>query len=193
MRVTRAQAEENRERVIETAGQLFREKGFDGVGLNDLMKAAGLTRGGFYGQFESKLDLAVQALNRAQRYNLERWRPLAEQPRQEALRNLVGDYLSRYHQQHPEDGCALAALAVDAARQPEALKAAFTDNLRTFLDFVAGLCAGDYEEQRQQQAMAVLSTLVGALVLSRATDDADLARGLRRAASQAALEVGAKN
>ncbi|MEQ9507813.1 MAG: TetR family transcriptional regulator, partial [Alloalcanivorax xenomutans] len=53
MRVTRAQAEENRERVIETAGRLFREKGFDGVGLNDLMQAAGLTRGGFYGQFES--------------------------------------------------------------------------------------------------------------------------------------------
>jgi len=90
MRVTRAQAEENRERVIETAGRLFREKGFDGVGLNDLMQAAGLTRGGFYGQFESKLDLAVRALSRAQQHNLERWRPLAEQPRQQALQNCSG-------------------------------------------------------------------------------------------------------
>lgn len=192
MRVTRAQAEENRERVIETAGRLFREKGFDGVSLNDLMQAAGLTRGGFYGQFESKLDLAVRALSRAQQHNLERWRPLAEQPRQQALQNLIGGYLSRYHQQHPEDGCALAALAVDTARQPEALKEAFTDNLRTFLGFVAELCDGDDEEQREERAMAVLSTLVGALVLSRATDDVDLARGLRRAASAAALEAGRK-
>ena len=65
MRVSRVQADENRERIIDTAAQLFREKGFDGIGLNDLMHAAGLTRGGFYGHFESKQDLVVQACRRA--------------------------------------------------------------------------------------------------------------------------------
>ena len=74
MKVTRAQAEENRERILDNAAQLFRERGFDGIGLNDLMQAAGLTRGGFYGHFESKDDLAAQATQRALQVNREQWK-----------------------------------------------------------------------------------------------------------------------
>ena len=64
MRVSREQAAENRDRIIDAAGRLFRERGFDGIGVANLMKAAGLTHGGFYGHFESKEDLEVQACAR---------------------------------------------------------------------------------------------------------------------------------
>ena len=60
MRVTREQAIQTRERILDAAAQLFRERGFGGIGVADLMKAAGLTHGGFYGHFESKEDLMAQ-------------------------------------------------------------------------------------------------------------------------------------
>ena len=65
MRVSRQQAAENRKRVIETAGRLFRENGFDGIGLKDLMAGAGLTQGGFYKQFASKDELVALATHQA--------------------------------------------------------------------------------------------------------------------------------
>lgn len=190
MRVTRAQAEANRERVIKTAGELFRERGFDGVGLNDLMQTAGLTRGGFYGQFQSKLDLTVQALNWALSDKMERWRPLENEVPERALDIFVKHYLSGQHRKNPGDGCALAALAVDTARQPDEVRRVFTDNLDALLDLIAGFCAGDDEAARRQQAMAIFSTLVGGLLLSRATSDTDLADALCQAAAQAARSIG---
>jgi TetR/AcrR family transcriptional regulator, transcriptional repressor for nem operon len=65
MRVSREQATENREKILSTATRLFREKGFDGIGIADLMRHAGLTHGGFYGHFSSKEDLMAQACDRA--------------------------------------------------------------------------------------------------------------------------------
>ena len=65
MKVSREQAAENRERIIKAAAQLFRERGFEGIGVADLMKEAGLTHGGFYGHFSSKDDLIVEAAARA--------------------------------------------------------------------------------------------------------------------------------
>ena len=93
MRVSRAQADENRERIIETAARLFREKGFDGIGLNDLMQAAGLTRGGFYGHFESKQDLAAMACKRALEANAA---TLSDEAHRD-LSGFVDFYLSDAH------------------------------------------------------------------------------------------------
>jgi TetR/AcrR family transcriptional repressor of nem operon len=90
MKVTRAQAEENRERILDSAAQLFRERGFDGIGLNELMQAAGLTRGGFYGHFESKDDLAAQAVKRAMDTNRELWKQQTDR----SLAAWVTSYLS---------------------------------------------------------------------------------------------------
>src|SRR5918995_2146585 len=73
MRVSRERAAENRDRIIDAAGRLFRERGFDGIGVANLMKAAGLTHGGFYGHFESKEDLEVQACARGLARSSERW------------------------------------------------------------------------------------------------------------------------
>jgi len=88
MRVSREKAAENRERIVDTASRLFREKGFDGVGLDAIMKDAGLTHGGFYGHFGSKDDLAAEAVTRA----LER--SVKKQGRFTNLDDLVSDYMS---------------------------------------------------------------------------------------------------
>ncbi|WP_339803895.1 TetR/AcrR family transcriptional regulator [uncultured Marinobacter sp.] len=192
MKVTRAEAEANRERVIETAGRLFREQGIDGIGLNDLMQAAGLTRGGFYRQFDSKLDLTVQAMNRAKDVNQTRWGKLRYLPPEQAREQLIRQYLSDYHVSNPGDGCVLAALGGDAVRQPPEVRRVYTENLLQLLDLIGEFSHGEAEGERSQQAMATLSLLVGALVLSRAVDDDSLSRELRESAINALLKPEAE-
>ncbi|MGQ3051376.1 MAG: TetR/AcrR family transcriptional regulator [Roseateles sp.] len=178
MKVSRAQAEENRERILDSAAQLFRERGFDGIGLNDLMQAAGLTRGGFYGHFESKEDLAAQASQRALATNRAQWQ-------QQAERNLsawVKAYLSDAHRDHIGAGCGLVALAGDAARGGPAVQQVFAEGVESMAATLASQMPGGDAAERRSQALAMLSTLVGALLLSRAVGDVALSRQLREAA-----------
>src|SRR5262245_65554969 len=102
MRVTREQAVENRERIVQTAARLFRERGFDGIGVADLMKEAGLTHGGFYGHFESKDDLMAQSLGEALAKGgwLQR---LTGKPKP-SFTDVVRAYLSPRHRDHPGAG-----------------------------------------------------------------------------------------
>src|SRR5258707_9367858 len=113
MRVNRDKAAENRERIVDTASRLFREKGFEGVGVDAIMNGAGLTHGGFYGHFRSKDDLAAEAMTRALERSVEKQR------RYTKLNDLVSDYLSGQHCANRARGCALAALAADIAREGE--------------------------------------------------------------------------
>lgn len=178
MKVTRAQAEENRERILDNAAQLFRERGFDGIGLNDLMQAAGLTRGGFYGHFESKDDLAAQATQRALRANREQWKQQTDR----SLRAWVNTYLSDAHRDHPGAGCGLVALAGDAARGGPAVKGVFAEGVESLVATLQSQMPAPDEAGRREQALAMLSTLVGSLLLSRAVGDGGLSRELREAA-----------
>src|ERR1041384_1774570 len=123
MRVSRAQAAENRETVINVASRLFREHVFDGIGLKDLMEGAGLTQGGFYKQFESKEDLAAQASKRALESASLRWSSaIAENP-EDPLGAVIAFYLSTEHREERMDGCPVVALGSDAARQGNEVKA----------------------------------------------------------------------
>ena len=182
MKVTRAQAEANRERIVDVAGELFREKGFDGIGLNELMQAAGLTRGGFYGHFESKDELASLACERALAANNHYWEELAAKPPAEALQALVGFYLSDQHCQHMAHGCAIAALAGDVARAGPALQGPFEAGVENFLQVLEPLVRGQGAAERREQALATLSQLVGALVLARAVRSPALSKDLCAAA-----------
>src|SRR3982074_352699 len=101
MKVSREQAAKNRERILDVAAQLFRERGFDGVGVADLMKAAGLTHGGFYGHFASKEDLMGQACSRALAGSLDRWSRLAEGETKGRLSAIATAYLSAAHRDRP--------------------------------------------------------------------------------------------
>jgi TetR/AcrR family transcriptional regulator, transcriptional repressor for nem operon len=172
-RVSQEQAKLNRQRVVEVAASLFRERGLHGVGVADIMAAAGLTHGGFYGQFANKDALAVEAFDAA----------LNEEYRG-TLDNLITNYLSVGHVQTPGKGCPLAALANDIAREPSGspVRSRFTDGVQRLAGLIADLIPKTSKERRRQRSLANLSTLVGAVVLARAVDDEALSNELLQAA-----------
>jgi len=180
MKVTREQAGQNRERIIETAARLFRERGFDGVGVADLMQNAGLTHGGFYGQFDSKEDLAAQACERALAQSAARIdRVIAEHPKN-ALDAVAASYLSTRHRDSPGDGCAFVALGAEAPRHAPAVRKVFTDALQLRIEKLIALMPGA-KAARRRKALAVMASFVGAQVLARADDDAALSNEILEA------------
>ncbi|RWH78786.1 MAG: TetR/AcrR family transcriptional regulator [Mesorhizobium sp.] len=185
MRVSRIQAAENRETVINVASRLFRERGFDGIGLKDLMEAAGLTQGAFYKQFASKDDLAAQAARRAMESAFHRWSAAAAANPEDPLGAVIAFYLSMDHRADRMDGCPVVALGSDAARQGTDVKASFEAGVREYLEML-GNWVGDGEEP-SGKAMAILSTMVGAVVLSRAVNDERLSKRFLQAAAESVL------
>ncbi len=184
MKVTKAQVQANREHIVETASTLFRERGFDGIGVADLMAAAGFTHGGFYKHFESKAELMAQAAA----CGLARSSSPSEGADEAAF---VRQYLSRAHRDTPGDGCTFAALGTDAARQPSRVKSAFEAGLE---DRLSALGRDDPEQgsraKREQRAhrISAFAHLVGAIVLSRACpDDSPLADEILEACRSAIL------
>jgi TetR/AcrR family transcriptional regulator, transcriptional repressor for nem operon len=182
MRVSRIQAEENRQTVIDVASRLFREHGFDGIGLKDLMKGAGLTQGAFYKQFTSKEDLAVQASRRALESATRRWSDAAAANPKDPLGAVMAFYLSMGHRREKSDGCPIVALGSDAARQGAEVKASFESGIREYLDLLGRWVGQTDGEEPNGKTMAILSTMVGALVLSRTLNDPDLAQAFLHAA-----------
>ncbi|MDX8454639.1 TetR/AcrR family transcriptional regulator [Mesorhizobium sp. VK9D] len=189
MRVSRVQAEENRQTVINVASRLFREHGFDGIGLKDLMKGAGLTQGAFYKQFASKEDLAAQASERALESASGRWSAAIAASPQDPLGAVIAFYLSMGHRDEKMDGCPVAALGSDAARQGTDIKAAFETGVRAYLEMVGHMIAATLGQKTDDKAMAVLSTMVGALLLSRVVNDPELAQAFLNAAGQQVRET----
>src|SRR3954466_10199923 len=108
MKVSREQAALNRERIVETAAQLFRQRGFDGIGVADLMKEAGLTHGGFYGHFSSKEELIAEASARALMRSLGVLSKVAQRAPGDPLSAVAGAYLTSSHRDNPGAGCLLA-------------------------------------------------------------------------------------
>ncbi|MFK4726132.1 TetR/AcrR family transcriptional repressor of nem operon [Bradyrhizobium niftali] len=184
MRVSRVQAAENRQTVINVASRLFRERGFDGIGLKDLMEGAGLTQGAFYKQFASKEDLAVEASRRALESASGRWSDAAAQNPDDPLGAVIGFYLSGDHREEKMDGCPIVALGSDAARQGPDVKAEFEAGIKARLDVLDRFIAGSGDEASRGKAMGILATIVGAVTLSRVVNDPDLAQALLNAAAQ---------
>ena len=190
MRVSRKQADRNREHVIEVASRLFRERGFEGIGVADLMKEAGLTHGGFYGQFKSKEDLKVEASRRALSRNKDRWAQVLAEAPSDKLAALARFYLSDAHRDRRGEGCALAALGGETPRYSPELQAAFKDGIEGYLGLLDEVVPASSGEDRRTQSIAALSTMVGALVLSRAVGNEALSQ---RILSAAADEIAARS
>jgi TetR/AcrR family transcriptional repressor of nem operon len=184
MRVSRIQAEENRQNVINVASRLFRSRGFDGIGLKDLMEAAGLTQGAFYKQFESKEDLAAQASARALESATLRWSTAIAANPEDPLGAVMGFYLSTGHRDEKMDGCPIVALGSDVARQSSEVKASFEGGIKAHVEILSRLIAETSDEESRSKAMAILSTMVGALTLSRVVNDPDLAQAFLETASR---------
>src|SRR5918994_70871 len=182
MKVTREQAAQNRQRILDVAAQLFREHGFEGIGVADLMKEAGLTHGGFYGHFSSKDDLIAQASARELTRSLEHWSNFAGRASDGPLSAVAGTYLTRSHRDNPGTGCVLAALGPDVSRQGPAVRRAVTDYVRSVVDLLVKLVPGKSKAARRRKAISTYATLVGTMVLARAVDD--------RALSQEILDAG---
>ena len=166
MKITKAKSLENRARVVETAGALFRERGYDGVSVADLMSAAGLTHGGFYKHFGSKAELIAEASERGLTQKILDYQGID-------LVNMVRSYISREHRDGRAEGCTLAALCSDAARQPASVQAAFEDGISRMLAAVGdtAVTAGADERTVRTQAIGMFAQMVGALVLSRSCPD----------------------
>ena len=191
MRVSRTQAEKNRQNVIDVASRLFREHGFDGIGLKDVMASAGLTQGAFYKQFASKDDLAAQASERALESAFARWSSAAAANPQSPLGAIIAFYLSMEHSTERMDGCPVVALGSDAARQGVGVKDAFEAGIREYIDFISPMTGEAGDDEPDSKAMAVLSTMVGAVLLSRAVNDDKLSRQILQAAADGVMKLSA--
>src|SRR5438552_1073529 len=183
MRVSRIQAEENRQTVIDAASRLFRGHGFDGIGLKDLMEGAGLTQGAFYKQFASKQDLAAQAARRALESASRRWSAAAAANPKDPLGAVTAFYLSTEHREERMDGCPIVALGSDAARQGSDVKASFEAGIKAHLELLSRLIGETEGQEPNGKAMAILSTMVGALILSRTVNDERLSKRFLQAAA----------
>ncbi len=183
MRVSRDKAAENRERIVDTASRLFREKGFDGVGVDAIMNGAGLTHGGFYGHFGSKDDLAAEAIARALERSDEK------QSRYANLTDLVSEYLSERHCADRANGCAIAALGADMARRRDGVRRGLTKHVRGQLDRFTHLLGNGPAERRRKRAIATLAGMIGALTLARGVDDPALSKEILAVARDALGEA----
>jgi TetR/AcrR family transcriptional regulator, transcriptional repressor for nem operon len=182
MREPNQRGAETRTRIVEAAGRLFREHGFDAVGVDAIMHAAGLTHGGFYTHFASKEALVAEAAADALTRSAGRWETLArEQPAAAALERIVASYLDPAHVAEPARGCLLAALGPEVARHPVA-RPGVTAAIRIMLGALARCVPG----RRRARAAAAFCTLVGAVVLARASDDPALSAEFLTAARAAA-------
>jgi TetR/AcrR family transcriptional repressor of nem operon len=174
MRVTREKAAANRERIVDAAAALFRAKGYDGIGVADIMKAAALTHGGFYGHFDSKDDLVAEASRRTMTRSAAKWRRVVADAPEAPYAALIAHYLTPRHRDDASHGCAFAALGTDAARGGRGARQTFEDGLRPMLDILTKAVPGRSKAARRRKAVAAMAALVGALTLARAVADKTL-------------------
>ncbi|AWM91896.1 TetR family transcriptional regulator [Pseudomonas sp. 31-12] len=172
-RVSRKQADLNREIIVEAASRLLRERGLHGISVVDVMGAAGLTHGGFYGHFDSKEALAKEACTRAFTQSMERWKQKidASDDNVSARASIIAPYLSAANRDNPGESCPVAAFAGDMCHvtAESGLYQTYTHGLEAFLQILTPLMGADQPEANRQQALVDYSLMVGALTLARAT------------------------
>jgi TetR/AcrR family transcriptional repressor of nem operon len=155
---------------VATAAEVFRERGLNGIGVADLMKEVGLTHGGFYSHFPSRDALVAVAIDYAFDDAGHNLRSRIAKEKGSSFERLIKAYLSKWHRDHPQNGCPVAALAGDAARSGEQGKSAFTERFERYVEWVAGMLDGTVQERRTQ-AIATICAMAGAIAVSRALDD----------------------
>lgn len=169
MKVTREKAAAHRAAILKAASDLFRERGLDGVGVAEIMQAAGLTHGGFYGHFASKDALAAEACGSAFAEGVGRVSGDSDG------RSYVARYVGGQRRKLGSGNCPMASLGSEISRQDAAVQIGFTDGVAEYLDAVTALMARSGASDpaaARRQAIATVSGLVGAMMLARATKEA---------------------
>ena len=188
MRYSKEHKLETHARIVKKASVRLREKGAHGVGVADLMKEAGLTHGGFYAHFDSREALVIEAFADAMDRSTERWRKLAEQtPPEKRLATIVGTYLTPLHRDDPGHGCAVPTLGAEIARESPKTRKAFAAKLEQMIDMLAAQIPELPRKAARKQAMAVIATLMGTLVLARVAGNGDFSDEILGAGREALL------
>ncbi len=189
MRVSKEKAAQNRQHILTAAARLFREHGINATGVDSITKEAGLTHGGLYSHFGSKGAIAAEAIRLALRGSQRLWQRLAERKGAEkAFPAIVAEYLSRAHRDSVGQGCVVAALGSEIARQPHSVRDAFTEELKAGLEFLAGVMPGDDPSRRYDDAVAAFAGMVGALILARAVNDETLSERILQATAKRVIQ-----
>ena len=177
-----AHKEQTRVRIIAAAGDLFRRHGYGGVGIDHIMAAAKLTRGGFYSYFPSKSALSAEAFSAATAATRQTWLDgLDDQDEATLLRHLVGRYLSRTHRDAPGIGCAFASLSAELGRGPEATRRAHDAELTATASEIATRLGDGRGQEAYDRALALIALCVGGMSLARAAADEVLSDRLLQA------------
>jgi len=180
------------ERIVETAARAIRRSGYDGTSVADIMKEAGLTHGGFYAHFASREAMLAEAADRAGAEAVATsTRVAAAAPPQQALQGLLRAYLSKEHVDSPEMGCPVAALGSEMPRQAPEVRRAATRRIKEMIDVVARQSPDWGQPGAHEHALVMAATMVGALVMARAVDDAKLSDALLKAALKHLVPAGA--
>jgi TetR/AcrR family transcriptional regulator, transcriptional repressor for nem operon len=188
MRYSREHKQETHTRIVRKASVRLREKGAHGIGVADLMKEAGLTHGGFYAHFDSREALVIEAFNYAMDRSTERWRKMAEEtPPEKRFAAIVESYLSALHRDDPGHGCAVSTLGPEIARESAKTRKAFAAKLDEMIEMMADQVPELPRKAARQQAIAALSTMAGALVLSRVAGSGEFSEEILGAGREAAL------
>lgn len=162
MKVSREQMAENRRRILDVASMLFRDKGFDAVSVAEVMKAAGLTHGGFYGHFSSKDDLIAQTLAHVLS---------ADASGGGNIHAYLDAYLSPRHRDNPAAGCPVAGLAAAIRHQAPPARGAMTKGLRSQIGRIEAAIPVANPADRRRAAIGSWAAMVGAVILARSIDD----------------------
>src|SRR4051795_5428706 len=172
--------EATHERIVEAAARAIRRSGYGGTGVADIMKDAGLTHGGFYAHFESREAMLAEAADRAGADTVATMTRVADAaPPTQALEAMIRAYLSKAHVEAVETGCAVAALGSEMPRQAPEVRRAATRRIKEMIDLVARHLPDWGQAGAHEHALVAVSTMVGALILARAVDDARLSEALR--------------
>jgi TetR/AcrR family transcriptional repressor of nem operon len=193
MRYSKEHKQETHTRIVRKASVRLREKGAHGIGVADLMKEAGLTHGGFYAHFDSREALVIEAFNYAMDRSTERWRKMAEEtPPEKRFATIVESYLTALHRDDPGHGCAVPTLGPEIARESAKTRKAFAAKLDEMIEMMADQVPELPRKVARQQAIAALSTMAGALVLSRVAGSGEFSEEILGAGREAVLSRAAK-
>jgi len=189
MRVSKEKAAQNRQDILTAATRLFREHGIHATGVDAITKEVGLTHGGLYSQFGSKEAIAAEAIRFAVTRSKHLWQRKAERtPGTKAFRNIVESYLSREHRDDPGQGCIIAALGADIARQSPGVREAFTKEFQDMLELLTQLMPDHGHSLRSDDAIAALSSMVGGLILARAVNNELLSERILQATTKQIIQ-----
>ena len=183
--------EATHERIVEVAARAIRRSGYNGTGVADIMKEAGLTHGGFYAHFPSREAMLAEAADRAGAETVAAsTRIAAAAPPEQALQSLLRAYLSKAHVEGVERGCPIAALGSEMPRQSPEVRRAATRRIKEMIDVVARQSPEWGQSGAHERALVTAATMVGTLLLARAVDDANLSNALLKAALKHLVPAG---